>query len=117
MVLASPFVFSIKKIFEERGGMPWQGYKVNPLRAGVQLLKLQLETERNLFRIYQPILIIQANLDRTVDLRSGDMILAGVQSAVRESHWMEKSHHVVLLDKEFDEILEISLDFVKKLIN
>ena len=97
--------------------MPWQGYRVNPLKAGVQLLKLQFETKQNLFRIYQPLLIIQANLDKTVDLKSGDMILAGVQSAFCESHWMEKSHHVVMLDKEFDEVLEISLDFVKKIIN
>jgi len=117
LVLASPFVFSIKKIFDERKGMPWQGYKVNPLKAGVQLLKLQFETKRNLFKIYQPILIIQANLDKTVDLYSGDMILAEVQSAVCESHWMEKSHHVIMLDQEFDEVLEISLDFVKKIIN
>ena len=117
LILASPFISSIKKIFDDREGMPWQGYKVNPLKAGVQLLKLQFQTEQSLFRIYQPLLIIQANLDKTVDLKSGEMIFNGVQSAVRESHWMEKSHHVVMLDKEFDDILEISLDFVKKIIH
>jgi esterase/lipase len=96
--------------------LPWQGYKVNPLKAGVQLLKLQSETKLRLFRIYQPILIIQANLDQTVDLNSGDIILQGVQSAVRESHWMEQSRHVVILDREFKDVADISLEFLDKLI-
>jgi len=117
-VLASPFVLSIQKNVEDnKDCMAWQGYKVNPLKAGVQLLKLQRETQLRLCRIYQPILIIQANLDKTVDLKSGDMILQGVQSAVRESHWMEKSRHVVILDKEFQEVAEITLKFIEKLIH
>ena len=45
------------------------------------------------------------------------MILQGVQSAVRESHWMEKSRHVVILDKEFQEVAEITLKFIEKLIH
>jgi len=117
MVIASPFVFAIpKKTEKNRDQMPWQGYKVNPLKAGVQLLKLQSETKLRLFRIYQPILIIQANLDQTVDLNSGNLILQGVQSAVRESHWMEQSRHVVILDREFKDVADISLEFLVKLI-
>ncbi len=116
LIIASPFVFSAKKIYENRNGMPWQGYKVNPLKAGIQLLKLQSETQKCLHRIYQPILIIQASLDKTVDLKSGEMISKGVQSPVCESYWMYKSNHVVILDQEFEEVLEISLDFIKTLI-
>ncbi len=63
-IVATPFVFAVPKIAEdERNAMPCQGYKVNPLKTGLQLLKLQFETEKRLPRIYQPILIIQANLD------------------------------------------------------
>jgi len=117
-VLSSPFVFAVpKKTGEERSGMPWQGYKVNPLKAGVELLKLQFETKKHLARIYQPILIIQANLDQTVDLKSGDLILQGVHSAVREFHWMEKSKHVVILDQEFEDVAKISLQFLKKIVS
>jgi carboxylesterase len=96
--------------------MPWQGYKVNPLKAGVQLLKLQADIKKRLARIYQPILIIQANLDETVDLNSGEIIFRGVQSAVRESHWMEKSRHVVILDQEFEEVISTTMKFVKKIL-
>ncbi|MEC9011963.1 MAG: alpha/beta fold hydrolase [SAR324 cluster bacterium] len=117
LIAVSSFVFAIPKKFEnDRNAFPWQGYKVNPLKAGVQLLKLQRETEKRLPRIYQPTLIIQANLDNTVDLKSGEMIFRGIQSAVRESHWMEKSNHVVILDNEFEEVTTITLEFVKKIL-
>ena len=116
MILASPFVISVpKKTGKDRNGMPWQGYKVNPLKAVVQLLILQFETKKRLSRIYQPILLVQANLDETIDLNSGDIIRHGVQSAFIESHWMEESSHVVILDKEFEEVVEITMKFVKKI--
>ena len=117
LVMVSPFVFSVKKKFpKDREGMPWQGYKINPLRTGVQLLKLQWEIKQRLCRIYQPILLIQASLDETVDLRSGDIILRGVESAVKELYWMEKSGHVVILDKQFEEVLNTTLEFIQKII-
>ena len=115
LVLVSPFVFSVKKKFSKvREGLPWQGYKVNPLRTGVQLLKFQWEIKQRLCRIYQPILIIQANLDETVDLNSGNIIVRGVQSAVKKIFWMEKSGHVVILEKQFEEVLNTTLEFMQK---
>ena len=117
LVMVSPFVFSVKKkITKDREGLPWQGYKVNPLKTGIQLLKFQWEIKHLLCRIYQPILIIQANLDETVDLNSGDIILRGVQSAVKELYWMEKSGHVVILEKQFEEVLQKTLEFIKKIL-
>jgi len=117
-IMASPFVLSFQKSVEDnKYCMPWQGYKVNPLKAGIQLLILQRKTLLRLCRIYQPILIIQAKLDKTVDLRSGEIILQGIQSAVRESHCLEKSKHVVILDKEFEEVAKITLKFLEKLIH
>ena len=116
LVLVSPFVFSVKKKFsKDREGLPWQGYKVNPLRTGVQLLKFQWEIKQRLCRIYQPILIIQANLDETVDLNSGNIIARGVQSAVKKIFWMEKSGHAVILEKQFEEVLQTTFAFIKKI--
>ena len=62
------------------------------------------------------ILTKPANLDETVDLKSGDIILKNVQSAVRESHWMEESKHVVILDCEFEDVADISLKFMQNLL-
>ena len=116
LVLVSPFVFSVKKKFsKDREGLPWQGYKVNPLKTGVQLLKFQWEIRLRLCRIYQPIMLIQATLDETVDLNSGDIILRGVQSAVKELYWMKKSGHVVILEKQFEEVLQKTIAFIKKI--
>ena len=116
LVLVSPFVFSVKKKFSKvREGLPWQGYKVNPLRTGVQLLKFQWEIKQRLCRIYQPILIFQANLDETVDLNSGDIIVRGVQSSVKKIFWMEESGHVVILEKQFEEVLQKTIAFIKKI--
>ena len=95
--------------------MPWQGYKVNPLKTGVQLLKFQWEIKQVLCRIYQPILLIQANKDEIVDLNSGDIILSGIQSAVKELYWMEKSGHIVILEKQFEEVLQTTIAFIKKI--
>ena len=114
LILASPFIFSVRKKHDKREGFPWQGYKVNPLKAGIELLKLQCETHKCLHKIYQPILVFQANLDKTVDLKSGEIISSGVNSSVFESHWMENSHHVIILDKEFEDVLDLSLGFLKK---
>jgi len=117
LVMLSPFLFSVKKKFpKDREGLPWQGYKVNPLRTGVQLLKLQWEIKQRLCRIYQPILLIQGTLDETVDLNSGDIILRGVQSAVKEFYWMEKSGHVVILEKQFEKVLQTTIGFIKNII-
>ena len=117
LVTLSPFVFSIKKKFSrDRKGLPWQGYKVNPLKSGLELLKFQWEIKQRLYRIYQPILLIQAKLDETVDLKSGEIILNGVQSSVKELHWMEKSGHVVILEKQFEEVLQTTLEFIKRII-
>ena len=117
LVMLSPFVFSVKKKFpKDREGLPWQGYKVNPLKTGVQLLKFQREIRKRLCRIYQPILLIQGKLDETVDLNSGEIILRGVQSAVKEIYWMEKSGHVVILENQFEEVLQKTFEFIRKIV-
>ena len=55
-------------------------------------------------------------MDQTVDLKSGNIIFEGIQSSFRESHWMEESNHVIILDREFDKVAEISMSFVKKIL-
>ena len=113
--MLSPFVFAVKKkIPKDREGMPWQGYKINPLRTGVQLLKFQWEIKQRLCRIYQPILLIQASLDETVDLKSGDIILRGVQSAVKELYWMENQDMLLFWKNSLRKFWTQQLSLYKK---
>jgi carboxylesterase len=111
--LLAPFVASVPKGAIDREDN-WQGYKVNPLKGAVQLLKFDEEVIRRLPRIHQPVLIVQGRLDTTVHLTVGEIILGGVSSTVKELHWMEHSTHVVLLDQELDEVMRITLEFMQK---
>jgi carboxylesterase len=92
----------------------WKGYTVNPLRGILQLLKLQKEVLPNLGQIRQPILIVQGKLDPTVDASVPQTIYNGVNSTVKEVHWMEKSSHCVIIDKELDQVVDITLQFIKR---
>ena len=69
----------------------WQGYRVNPLRAVMELVRLGREVRRQLPRITQPVLVMQGRNDKTVSEEVGEIILAGVASEQTELHWLEQS--------------------------
>ncbi|MBU0511595.1 MAG: alpha/beta fold hydrolase [Chloroflexi bacterium] len=114
--LLAPFIPYIpkKKPSDDNSDMAWKGYTVNPLKGTLQLLRLQHETLPLLPAIRQPILIIQGRLDATVRPDVPDTIYNGVNSAVKEIHWMEKSSHCVALDCEFDQVADITLRFLER---
>jgi carboxylesterase len=90
----------------------WQGYRVDPLRGAGQLLRLQRETRRRLARIRQPLMVVMARLDTTVDPGAGKIILDGVRSETKELYWMEQSRHVILLGPELDQVTDLTLRFM-----
>lgn len=95
----------------------WQGYHPElPLKGIVQLLKFQSIVCASLPQIRQPVLVFQGRKDMTVAPTVGDQILQGVSSRVKEHHWMERSAHAILLDCELDAVTELTLRFMKKLI-
>jgi carboxylesterase len=93
----------------------WQGYPNLPLKGAIQLLKFQQATLPLLPDIHQPVQIFQGRLDQTVAVAAGEIILNGVSSKVKEQHWMEKSHHTILLDVELDAVTAKTLAFIEKL--
>lgn len=92
----------------------WQGYPGLPLKGIIQLLRFQKATERELSKIYQPVLVFQGRLDGTVAENAGKVIFAAVSSTVKEQRWMEKSSHVIALDVEQARAAELSLEFIAK---
>ena len=90
----------------------WQGYPVDPLRGAGQLLRLQHETRHRLSRIHQPLMVVMARLDTTVDPRAGEIILDGIRSETKELYWMEQSRHVILLGPELDRATDLTLRFM-----
>jgi carboxylesterase len=94
----------------------WQGYRVDPLRGAVQLLRFQRRTQRRLPLIRQPIMVVQGRLDTTVDPRVGEIILGAVRSHTKELYWMERSSHIVLLGPELDDVDEITVRFMEQVL-
>jgi carboxylesterase len=93
----------------------WQGYEVNPVPALAQVGKLQNKVRTRLPRIEQPMLIAQGRLDKSIDLRSGEIILREVASKTKELRWLENSTHCLILDCEWERAAEMTLNFIQKL--
>lgn len=113
LYLAAPFIPYVPKENMD-SDTPWQGYPVNPLRGVIQLLELQKEILRRLPSIRQPVLIVQGRLDTSVHPSVPALIAEKVGSTDKEIHWMEHSRHVVILDKELDQVAEITQNFISR---
>ncbi|MCD6401069.1 MAG: alpha/beta fold hydrolase, partial [Anaerolineales bacterium] len=112
LIFASPFVPFIKKRKKD-DDLPWQGYIVYPLKGAFQLILLEKQVHKNLRKIHQPLLIIQGKLDRTVHPDTPKIIARSIQSEVVEVHWMKESGHCVALDKELDQVVELTKIFLR----
>jgi carboxylesterase len=93
----------------------WQGYHPElPTKGIIQLLKFQNAVKKVLPKIAQPIVMFQGRKDMTVHPQTGDIILRGVGSTVKEHHWMEESGHPILIDAELEEVTNLSLSFMER---
>jgi len=111
--LLAQFVASRPKSDLE-GDLTWQGYRVNPIKAVVQLRKLQAVVRGALPQVTQPLLVMQGRLDATIDPRSAEEVYQGVRSEVKALHWLEQSGHCLLLDKEAPQVTLATLYFLYK---
>jgi len=116
--LLAPFVlFHIppqgpKSVIDER----WQGYAVQPLKAITQLFRFQAQVRRRLPRIHQPVLVLQGRLDRSIFPDCPEIVMSRVSSPVKETHWLEKSQHCVLLDQEWEQAAKITVEFLGRVL-
>ena len=115
LYLLAPFIPYIPKP-EANDSAPWQGYTVSPLKGVIQLLKMQKDVINRLHDIHQPIFIVQGRLDKTVDPEVPDIINQAVNSKVKEIRWMEKSGHVVIIDQEWQEVAELTQQFIQRVL-
>lgn len=113
LYVAAPLVSSLPKD-NVGSNVYWQGYRVNPLRAVMELVRLGREVRRQLPQIAQPVLVMQGRGDKTVAEEVGEVILSGVAAQQKELHWLEKSAHVILLEEELEMITAVTLNFIEK---
>jgi esterase/lipase len=78
---------------------------------------MQKEVRARLPRIHQPVLVVQGRLDDTIAPDSGRIICDAVSSTMTEIHWMERSAHTVILDREFDAVVNLTLRFVSRALD
>jgi esterase/lipase len=83
----------------------------------LQLLKLQRVVDKLLPLVHQPLLIVMGRLDDTVHPSVPATIASRVSSDLVSIHWMRRSSHVVILDKELDQVASITLDFMQQIVN
>jgi len=113
--LCAPFITSIPKP-PAKDENPWQGYAVQPLKAAVQLKRLQQVIRPELVDIHQPILVMQGRLDPTVHPLSPQIIYEQVSSTTKELHWLEHSTHCVILDRERDLAASLTSEFLQRVL-
>jgi carboxylesterase len=114
LYLAAPFIATLPK-GDLNGNSTWQGYKVNPLKAVLQLRALSKVVRSALPQVKQPILIVQGRNDRTVYPSGAQEVYNRVGSTIKELHWMEHSGHCVLLNGEQHLVHRLTMDFLFKL--
>lgn len=116
--LLTPFKKIVPKGYikdDEEELFPWQGYNVLPLPAVIQLNHLQKVVLKRLRKIHQPILVMQGQLDKTINPGGSKIIIAEVSSSQKELIWLERSGHCVVLDREFEEVRRASVEFIRGL--
>jgi carboxylesterase len=109
------FIAPFKTYLEKSGkddGLPWKGYMVYPVKASVEMLKLQQFTRKQLKRVTQPTLIFTGEYDRTITPDAARIVFDGLASKNKRMVHMLHSGHCILLDKELDLAYGDVMDFV-----
>jgi carboxylesterase len=111
--MLAPFVPYIRK--KETGDDPlWQGYTVYPLKGARELQRLQRQVHARLPQIIPPVLIVQGRLDATVASSAAEIAYREVHSTVKELHWLPNSQHCVIIDREREQVNQLTLDFLRR---
>ncbi len=89
---------------QKEDGLAWKGYNVYPLKAAVQLLKLQNVVKKELGNIDQPMLIFVGDKDTTITPDAGELIFEAVPSIDKRLVHLPESPHCLLLAHEMDRV-------------
>jgi carboxylesterase len=112
------FLFgSPKKGLEETkdGFLPWQGYKINPLKAVSELGRLQSFVAKTFPDVIQPAIIFQGDRDETIEPRGSNIILQSISSQDKQLIEVDNCGHCVLLDAQHPRIYQLSLQFIQQI--
>jgi len=115
LYLGAPFVAEVGRVSLDCREN-WQGYPGLPLKGTIQFLRFQSAVQKRLSNIHQPVLIFQGRKDITVAPEAGNLIMNGISSVIKEHHWMENSTHVIVLDSELEDVANLTIDFMMRVL-
>lgn len=87
-------------------------YPKVPTKSTIEFLKL-IKIVRSGSNVETPTLIIQGLLDKTIPKRSGRELLSLIQSKDKRLLHFEESDHMVILNRDRDEVWKVTGDFIK----
>jgi carboxylesterase len=104
LALALESLAKTPAIFDPESRERHPGYRRMPLRAVIELMRLQSEVEAELPRIVAPLRLLYSRMDPTVHVADGNRILRGASRAQGTIDYLESSSHVVTVDRERERV-------------
>lgn len=98
----------------KNGFLPWQGYRVNPLKAVSELGKLQTFVQKTFQDVKQPAIIFQGDSDETIDPKGSNIILNSISTTDKQLIIVNNCGHSVLLDAQHLWVFEQTLQFIQQ---
>jgi carboxylesterase len=102
--LALASIAKTPAIFDPESRERHPGYRRMPLRAVLELIRLQSEVEAQLPRIVAPLRLLYSRRDPTVRVDDARRILRGANRAQGIVDYLESSAHVVTVDRERERV-------------
>ena len=109
--LLAPFM-AFQKKSDEDDGLPWKGYNVYPVRAAVEMLKLQKDVRQHLTEIKTPTIVFTGEYDTSLTPDAAEIIMRGLGTSDKEWVHMSDSPHCILLNGELDLAFEKIIKFI-----
>lgn len=92
-----------------------RSYRVMPLAAVVELLRLQGIVRREVARVTQPALLLHGRHDHSAPVANLELLRQCLRSRLVEAHVLERSWHVITLDYDRAEMACLAGDFLARI--
>ena len=86
-----------------------------PMSCIYELLKFSKITQKNMFKVKSPILLIHAKEDDLTSTKSAKFVYKNAGSKIKEYIELDNSYHLVVMDNERDFVFKKSIDFLNNL--
>jgi len=87
-------------------------YEKRPTAAVAELYEMIQNLRENLDKVEEPIIIIQSQKDQTIEPFSAEIVMTNISSEDKTFIWFEEGSHVIIKDKQRDEVFKLIGEFI-----